>query len=32
MNGMIRRKLIEAKKSPTSIKQWYSHTINIDRH
>jgi len=32
MNGMIRRKLMEAERPPTSIKQWYECTINLDRH
>ena len=32
MNGMIRRKLMEAKRSPTSIEQWYEYTTNLDRH
>ena len=32
MNGIIRRKLMEAERPPTSIKQWYEHTTNLDRH
>ena len=32
MNGMIRRKLIEAERPPTSIKQWYECATNLDRH
>jgi len=32
MNGMIRRKLMEAERLPTSIKQWYECTTNLDRH
>ena len=32
MNGVIKRKLIEAKRPPTSIKQWYEHATNLDRH
>jgi len=32
MNGMIRRKLMEAERPPTSIKQWYKHATNLDRH
>ena len=32
MNGIIRRKLIEAERPLTSIKQWYKHTTNLDRH
>jgi len=32
MNGIIRRKLMETERPPTSIKQWYEHTTNLDRH
>ena len=32
MNKMIRRKLIEAERPPTSIEQWYEHATNLDRH
>ena len=32
MNRMIRRKLIEAERLPTSIEQWYKHATNLDRH
>jgi len=32
MNRMIRRKLIEAERPPTSIEQWYEHATNLDRH
>jgi len=32
LNGMIRRKLIEAKRLPTSIEQWYECATNLDRH
>ena len=32
MNGMIRRKLMEAENPPTSIEQWYKYAINLDRH
>ena len=32
INGMIRRKLIEAERPPTSIEQWYKHVTNLDRH
>jgi len=32
MSGAIRRKLMEAERSPTSIKQWYKHATNLDRH
>jgi len=32
MNRMIRRKLMEAERPPTSIKQWYKHATNLDRH
>ena len=32
MDKMIRRKLIEAERSPKSIKKWYEYTTNLDRH
>jgi len=32
MNGMIRRKLMEAERLPTSIKQWYECATNLDRY
>ena len=32
MNGMIRRKLIEAERPPTSIEQWYEYTTNLDKY
>ena len=32
MNEMIRRKLIEAEKPSTNIKQWYKHATNLDKH
>ena len=32
MNGAIRRKLMEAKIQPGSIKQWYKRTIALDRN
>ena len=32
INSIIRRKLIEAERSPTSIKQWYKHATNLDQH
>ena len=32
MNGMIRRKLMEAERLPTSIEQWYEYATNLDRH
>jgi len=32
INGTIRRKLMEAKRPPTSIKQWYEYAMNLDRH
>ena len=32
MNRMIRRKLIEAERPPTSIEQWYERATNLDRH
>jgi len=31
-NRMIRRKLIETERPPTSIKQWYEHATNLDRY
>jgi len=32
MSGAIRRKLMEAERSPTSIEQWYECATNLDRH
>ena len=32
MNGGIRRKLKEAEKPPTSIKQWYRRATALDRN
>ena len=32
MNGMIRRKLMEAENQPSSIKQWYRRTTALDRN
>ena len=32
MNGMIRKKLMEAERPPTSIEQWYKHATNLDRY
>jgi len=32
MNRIIRRKLMEAERSPTSIEQWYKYITNLDRH
>jgi len=32
MNGMVRRKLMEAERPPTSIKQWYKCATNLDRY
>ena len=32
MNKVIRRKLIEAERPPTSIEQWYICTTNLDRY
>ena len=32
MNGMIRRKLMEAERPPTSIEQWYKCATNLDRY
>jgi len=28
----IRRRLIEAERSPTIINQWYKHVTNLDKH
>jgi len=32
MNRMIKRKLIEVERPPTSIEHWYKHATNLDRH
>jgi len=32
INKIIRRKLIEMEKPPTSIEQWYECATNLDRH
>jgi len=32
MNGVIRRKLIEAKNQPGSIEQWYQRAMALDRN
>jgi len=32
MNGIIRRKLMEAERPSTSIEQWYECATNLDRH
>jgi len=32
LNGIIRRKLMEAKRPLTSIEQWYECATNLDRH
>ena len=32
MNGVIRRKLMEAKNQPSSIKQWYKRATVLDRN
>jgi len=32
MSEMIRRKLIEAERLPTSIDQWYECATNLNRH
>ena len=32
MSGAIRRKLIEVKRPPTSIEQWYKCATNLDRY
>ena len=32
INGMIRKKLMEAERSPISIEQWYEQATNLDRH
>ena len=32
MNGIIRRKLMEAERPSTSIEQWYKYATNLDCH
>jgi len=32
MNRMIRRKLMEVERPPTSIEQWYERATNLDRY
>jgi len=32
MSKVIRRKLMEVEKPPTSIEQWYEHTTNLDHY
>ena len=32
MNEVIRRKLVEVERPPTSIKQWYECATNLDRY
>jgi len=32
INKIIRRKLMKVEKPPRSIKQWYKHATNLDRH
>ena len=32
MSGVIRRKLMEAERPPTSIEQWYKCVTNLDKH
>ena len=32
IDRVIRRKLIEVERPPTSIKQWYKCATNLDRH
>ena len=32
MNGVIRRKLIEAENQPGSIEQWYRRAMALDRN
>ena len=32
INGVIRRKLMEAKNQPSSIKQWYRRATALDRN
>jgi len=32
INEIIRRKLMEAERLPTSIEQWYKYATNLDRH
>jgi len=32
INRIIRRKLMEAERLPTSIEQWYKYATNLDRY
>jgi len=32
INGIIRRKLMDAERPSGSIKQWYKRTTNLDRY
>ena len=32
INRVIRRKLMEAERPPTSIEQWYKWATNLDRY
>ena len=32
MNKVIRRKLIEVERPPTSIEQWYKYATNLNKH
>ena len=32
MSEVIKTKLMEAERPPTSIEQWYKHPTNLDRH
>jgi len=32
MNRVIKRKLIETERPPTSIEQWYECATNLNRH
>ena len=32
MNKIIRKKLMETERPPTSIEQWYEHATNLNKH
>ena len=32
MNRIIRKKLMETERPPTSIEQWYEHVTNLNKH
>ena len=32
MNRIIRKKLMETERPPTSIEQWYEHATNLNKH